>query len=314
MSCEKCKVLIEKSEEKILCHTCKIVCVHVICVKNSISKVGRRPKWICDECTNKKQDNNSQSEASDTEDTKSINDLYALITKRFDKVEKNVELIPELKESVEFLSQKYDEMIVQLDNQDKTIKKLNKDVGDLNDKIKHRDNFVLELTARVEELEQAKLGMNVEVHNLPMLPQENTLEVADRIAAALGAPPVSHSVEDAYRVYSNPNNARKAGIPPILVVKFKAAEARGIWLNRKRTADLTVGAVNNNNVVEKVRVYEMLTPRNRSLLWKAKTMAKTKGFKFVWVRNGKIFARFDENEGTTRIRNENDVSDMDKHS
>jgi hypothetical protein len=54
-------------------------------------------------------------------------------------------------------------------------------------------------------------------------------------------------------------------------------------------------------------VYEQLTPRNKKLLFIARQAGQNKGYKFVWVRGGKIFARKDQGEVLIRIQSEDDI-------
>lgn len=56
-----------------------------------------------------------------------------------------------------------------------------------------------------------------------------------------------------------------------------------------------------------VYVNDELTPTYRRLLWLAKTKAKENGWKYVWVKNGHIFARRNENSHQTIINNAADI-------
>lgn len=53
-----------------------------------------------------------------------------------------------------------------------------------------------------------------------------------------------------------------------------------------------------------------LTPYNRKLLWMAKTKAKESGWKFIWVKNGNIYARKNENSPLTNINNTADLENI----
>lgn len=74
------------------------------------------------------------------------------------------------------------------------------------------------------------------------------------------------------------------------------------------------GIVINNNVgntehqTNYIYVNDQLTFNNRRLLWLAKTKAKEANWRFVWIRNGSIFARKNENSPLFLIKNTADVA------
>jgi hypothetical protein len=43
-------------------------------------------------------------------------------------------------------------------------------------------------------------------------------------------------------------------------------------------------------------------------MWQARQRAKTVGYKYVWLKNGKIFARKEDEMAICHIKNEGDVS------
>jgi Baculovirus FP protein len=310
MNCVECETVIEEEEEYVSCNKCKLRVIHTVCIKR---KPGRPPaKWLCDVCNKTKGKEDTQSEASedDTEiKTPTTQKLLLDIIDRLERMEKNTKEIPEIQKALDFLDQKYEAQKIQLQEQDKSIKKLNEQVLVLNNSLKERDIEMRDMSARVHELEQAKLSLNVEVHNLEMLPNESTLNVVECISKKMGIQSeVKSFIEDAYRVPQSKKNSRKINLPPVLVVKFKVTDMRRVWLDRKKTADLTSGSINNNNNSNQIRVYEQLTPHYRSLLFKARTAAREMNYQYTWTKNGKIFMKRSDDSGTTRIASEHDVN------
>ena len=72
----------------------------------------------------------------------------------------------------------------------------------------------------------------------------------------------------------------------------------------------TEGNNSNNNNSKYLYINDQLTFNNRQLLWLAKTKAKECNWKFVWVRNGKIFARKNENSSLNIINNAADIESI----
>lgn len=58
----------------------------------------------------------------------------------------------------------------------------------------------------------------------------------------------------------------------------------------------------------KIYINNHLTKFRRLLLWKTKTLAKEKGYKYVWMNSTDILVRKDENTKVTRIYDENDLN------
>ena len=63
----------------------------------------------------------------------------------------------------------------------------------------------------------------------------------------------------------------------------------------------------NRNDDVPVYVKESLTPFKRKLFKMACEKGKTNGFKFIWVRNGNVYARASENSAILQIRYKEDM-------
>lgn len=67
---------------------------------------------------------------------------------------------------------------------------------------------------------------------------------------------------------------------------------------------------NNDSSVKFIYVNDQLTFNNRQLLWIAKTKAYEAKWKYVWVKNGKIFARKNETTPSIIITNATDIESI----
>lgn len=70
-------------------------------------------------------------------------------------------------------------------------------------------------------------------------------------------------------------------------------------------SDLNVNKNNNEN--KYIYINDELTANNMRLLWMAKIKAKECGWKFVWIRNGHIFAKKSETTSVIHISNNADI-------
>lgn len=67
---------------------------------------------------------------------------------------------------------------------------------------------------------------------------------------------------------------------------------------------------NKDSSVKFIYINDQLTFNNRKLLWIAKTKAHEANWKYVWVKNGNIFARKIENAPSIIINNATDIESI----
>lgn len=307
MNCNDCNAVVSGSAEIIKCKDCNNV-AHTECLMKSRNGDRRKlNKWKCSDCSKTKQKDENLSGGDDTGDENGGDkNPWKILTEMNRKLQK-LDKLDDIEKSMEHINAQYEDMRTENARLKNLVENVSKDVTELKNSIKKKDVVISELSNRVNELEQANLNMTIEIHNVEKKPDEKLDVILDRIAQNIQAPDVKTSIEDCYRMPVNTRNARKANLPPIIVVKFKSTQARRVWLDRTKTSQLTSGVANNDNNNNNIRVYEMLTPYNRKLLWQTKTAGKECNYKYIWAKNGKIFAKEADNQGTLRIQNENDI-------
>lgn len=97
-----------------------------------------------------------------------------------------------------------------------------------------------------------------------------------------------------------------------VVFKLKSIEAkRSLLLARRskfdiRPSDIKLTQSCNNPLI----VSEQLTRKNQELLYKARSLRDSAGFKYVWSCNGQILARKRNRERVIRILDENQIEQL----
>jgi hypothetical protein len=306
MKCIHCSEDVLITHESIKCKNCKNV-GHTECLLGIFNTQDKRKlkNWMCSECKLKKDNPDSGEDIGDE-----IKDPNLYMIAQLEKMNKKLEKLDEITEvskSVQFMSTQYDEIIKENKEQKKLIEQLVRDMTELKASSANKDVVISDLSNRVNELEQANLSMHVEIHNVEKLEGEKLELIIENIANKIKAPSVKETICDVYRKPVNMNNTRTANLPPVIVVKFKSTEARGVWLNKIKSEKITSGMVNENDKEFQVKCFEMLTPYYKKLLWKTRTAALDLGFKYIWAKNGKIFIKRGDNVGTVRIQSENDI-------
>ncbi|XP_046683317.1 uncharacterized protein LOC124369370 [Homalodisca vitripennis] len=161
-------------------------------------------------------------------------------------------------------------------------------------------NTVEDLEVRMRDIEQYSRISNIEISGVPESRNENLDTLLSDVARAIGVELKEESVEAAHRV---PSYNKKRAAP--IVVKFKSRRDKEAWISGfKATRPLTADRINPMLPKEKVFVNEHLSPANKKLLSKTKEAARDEGYKFVWTRDGKIFARKDVGHRVIKIISE----------
>lgn len=218
-----------------------------------------------------------------------LNNNVVKLTKNFNDI---TEEMKELKESVQFQSVKYDEILEEI----RGLKELKANQVKFEDKL-------IKLEDRVNELEQYSRSRNLEIKGVQECANENLKQVIVNIGNKIGVGQTVESDIDIVHRVGNMNNKT----PKDIIVQFKSRVCRNTFLIKRKerilSKDVTRGLEDSI-----VYINEHLTPYNKQLFWQTKIKSKEKDYKYVWSKDGKIFTRKRENERAFRIRNEDDLA------
>ncbi|CAG9819880.1 unnamed protein product [Phaedon cochleariae] len=196
----------------------------------------------------------------------------------------------ELVKSVSFCSDKISDFEKSLDDVKVLMRKFEELKRDNNNMKKEISN----LNSRVNELEQHSRSKNIVIQGVPENNNENLISIVEQISNFLGVE-VKDNVEFANRVQSM---KPVPGKPKNIVVGFASKILRdqviALAKQKRKNSSNPKNGIKINEIIESVYINEHLTSNNQSLLREAKEAARTKNFKFVWVKNGNIFMRKDE--------------------
>lgn len=164
---------------------------------------------------------------------------------------------------------------------------------DSHDKLVKENN---DLRNRVEDLEQTALEKSLEIKGVPVSSGENLSTTVISTVQKLGIELKPECINKIYRYGPVINNTRT-----IVVDMIRKGDRDEILAQRRVRRDFQI----NNNIIY---LNEALTPFRRRLLGLARAAKKkASDFKFVWVKNGMIFARKDPNSKIFRVSSEEDI-------
>lgn len=218
----------------------------------------------------------------------------------------------ELQQSLSFFSDKIDEYEEKIGKYEQDIRLVEKQNYELKNTCKNLDlrNDVLE--QRLNSLEQTLINNNVEICGIKEDINEDLQEIVKSLCAKIGQKP-----EDVAKIYRKKSKQQKTNNqairPPAITVVLREG-CREQWLSKAKASSIScrdVGAAGDGRVF----LREALTPATAYLLWNAKAELKEKHhFKFVWIKNGTIIARKEENEKFHVIRSLNDITRITKNN
>ncbi|XP_063891065.1 uncharacterized protein LOC135116963 [Helicoverpa armigera] len=214
-------------------------------------------------------------------------------------------LFNDLKQSVDFMSEEFDRMKAELE----TCRNGNKILHKENDSLRHT---ISELSSRVNLIEQHARQQNLEINGIPESKAENLVKTVQQIGNVISCSIKDDDILSVVRVRKlDPESSN----PRAVVVKLRSMLLRDTILTsvmnyNKAHPDKKLNSqhLGYANSIKPVFVSEHLSPLNKKIHAAARKVAKEKGYKYVWVRDGKILIRKDDGQQAKQIKSLEAVS------
>lgn len=298
--CETCGVESTENSETIVCNgKCKLS-FHLSCVgftKSSYKALSKAKKdsWTCPAC----KLNDEKSAIGDLrklmEEVKRENEEYKKSTlDRLNELQVSAEYSSKLLEETRETNKKLcDEM--------KSIKEQNAQLLEENKSLKLQ---ISEMKSDIVELQQYSRRLNVEITNLPEVPQENIQDVLNNVMKALEVD-LSTNIVASHRV----STTKPGKIKPI-IIQFNNQSAKSVFMKAAKSKRLTADKVNSN--LESLPIYcnDHLCPELKKLLYECKQFKRKNNFKYCWCKNGKLNLRQSEKSEIFKIKSLLDLNSV----
>lgn len=216
---------------------------------------------------------------------------------KFNSLKKDVD---ELTKSVQFLSDTHDEQVGLNDDVKKSLSNLNSENQNLRSQI-----FVLE--GKMDQLEQQARDCNVELQCVPENKNENILTIVQQMASIVTCDLSDQNILSYHRV---PKVDSKSQRTRSIVVKLASPRIRDDLLasvkrfNKKNPQNkLNTSHLGFAGQISPVYVVEHLSLKNKKLHAATRLAAKEKKYEFVWIRNGRVFVRKNNESPAQWIKN-----------
>ncbi|XP_026323751.1 uncharacterized protein LOC113233024 [Hyposmocoma kahamanoa] len=221
-----------------------------------------------------------------------------MIAEQFQKMN---DMMNNFQQSLSFFNDFYEETKKSMEDKSARIKKLEKENVELR-------STLGDVMKRLNTIDQQSRSNNIEIQCVPEHRSENVVSTVLQLGTVVGCKIADTDILHATRVAKIDNQSNR---PRSIVVKFTTVRIRDSLLaatinyNRKNpnerlnSAFLGIAA----KKPQPIYVSEHLSVHNKSLHAAARIKAKEIGYRFVWVRNGRIFMRKTESSECISINN-----------
>ncbi|XP_045491111.1 tropomyosin-like [Colias croceus] len=208
--------------------------------------------------------------------------------------------LAELKQSVEFFSEKYDE--------------IHNKIGVLEQGYKEYRCVTQMLETKIENLEKQLRNTSIEIRNIPMKPQESKndlVQIAINTGKALKIDIQKSDISDIFRIPSK-NSTNKPIIAQLNTTLLKENILYGI---KKFNKDNANNKLNTNHLQiegqpRPVYISENLTQKMKKIYFLARDFGKQNNYNYCWISKGKVYMRKQEGFPLIKIESEDDLKNL----
>ncbi|XP_072946388.1 uncharacterized protein [Epargyreus clarus] len=320
------------TNESVKCTKCS-VSFHKQCVK--ISNDARTQKWQCRECKPKAPGASAATVCTPSPEGSSGTDTE-FTDARIESADRGRCENADLTTDIKFIREQLSNILREMTCFRQEILKINKNLGDLSNRVgdvekrievleqrtsdtnvssvaSNLEESVTELRCQLNDRDQALFLTDVEITGVEETKGENLLSIVSLIATKIGVSLEERDVVSAMRTgvrrpHDNLTGAIKQRPRP-LVVRLARRAVRDQLLKAARvrrgadTAGVIVGSEPRTFYIN-----ERLTYNNKQLFYKVRDAGRRKGWRYMWTRDGYIYARRDSESPRYRVRTDADIN------
>lgn len=200
----------------------------------------------------------------------------------------------------------FEKLIGDLHAQRKVVEEIKKDNESLRSEL-------AECQYKIQELEQRSRIDNLEIQGIPDKPTENLLNIMENLGSSIGCEIAASDISTVHRVQHVNNQSRR---PRNIIVKLVSRHKKDAILaaakkfRKNSPAQGDRPGIKIHGLGDSIFINEHLSNGYKSLLKNTKDAARSRGYKYVWVRNCTIFVRKTETHPAKTIKNLADINKM----
>lgn len=205
----------------------------------------------------------------------------------------------EITKAMEFISDKYEEFKIKLENCEK-------------ERMKHLIT-IKALENRVEQLERNARSTSIEIRNAPKNNQENKenlMKIVKNIGTAINTDITENDIKDIFR-HTTKSSSKMPIVVEFTTVSKKEAVINSVKkFNRDSKTVLSTYHAKLEGPTQSIFISESLTPQTRRIFAMARKFAIEHSFKFCWTSHGIVYLRKEEGSKAVRLHNEEDLNKL----
>ena len=217
----------------------------------------------------------------------------------------------EVKEAIAFQTTKYEEMCATMKTLLDEVKSLRFENLEMKQKQKDLLAENKELKERMSDLEQYQRRANIEIAGLPETDREDPYGLVVAAAKAVGVTLAPDDIDVCHRVPT------KGKGPKPLICRLRRTKTRDEILDKARPLrgipvatiiPALAQAAPTSGQPAKAYIGEHLTPELKHLYYLARKKKDDAGWKYAWIRGGRIFLRKEDQSTVVRVACEEDLA------
>lgn len=220
-----------------------------------------------------------------------------------------------VKEEMRSINKAMDHMSDQVEDMVKKYKENHELIKTLQKHECEMQSNIINLTARINLLEQNARCKNIEIQCVPEKKSENLIGVVKKLGEVVGLDLKDDNIAHVTRTAKLNSEIKR---PRSIIVELSNTRVRDSFLtavtkfNRPKNVSDKLNSSHLGFTGPKSAIYVMehLSPANKSLHAAARQTAKEKSYKYVWVRGGRIFMRKSDDTGYIFVRDNNVLNNL----
>lgn len=308
VKCSKCSQSV-RNQPYLSCENCRNS-FHISCANMNKEDFDflqeNAKKWCCALCEKEKRKSLQFEAVLEKEDPTNAQIVKMIIDLRKEIRSDIKNMENSLGSSIESAHEKFDELKKTLQEQGAKLDSYTATIAELVNENKFLKKQMQLLQVRLDDAEQYSRANTVEIHGLPVTPNENVTSLVQQVGKSLGVEFNESNIDACHRL----GNAKQGAPTPGIVVRFVQRNIKEELL-RKRKVKRDFSTVHIGlSVAMPIYINESLCPGRRKVFAMARAAKLEKGYKYLWIRNGNILIRKDDGTAVVKLNSLEDVSNL----
>ena len=218
--------------------------------------------------------------------------------------------------SLTYIANEYDDFsasisLIKVENQN-----FMQDLGFLNDTVKEIKKQQSTTDEQLEALEQYGRRENIEIHGIPLVKNENTKEVVQKIAKAMNVQLDEKDISTAHRLSHHSVNFQPKNQHPPIIARFTNRDKRNEIFSKRLKIKTCSNVISTSGTApvlpEKLAIRENLTKYRKFLFSEANKVRQALNYQFLWTYQGQILMRKNATSDVIKISNIYDLQNLQR--